>query len=226
MCGRFVRKSTPKDIAKAYELGSVQTTLEPSYNIAPTQDIAAIVHSYKYNTQALVNLKWGLVPKWAKDRSMAAKMINARSETLSEKPSFRTAFKKRRCLIVANGFYEWQKLEEGKQPVYIHLKNSELFTFAGIFEGWTSPEGETSYSCSIITTAANPLLKPVHHRMPVILPQEQHAMWLDPKLTDTQLLSELLQSYPEEHMDFYPVSEQVNKVANNSPECIHRKEVA
>ena len=226
MCGRFVRHSSVNDIASYFGLGSVQTDLNPSFNIAPTQDIAAIVHSYKYETEALVSLKWGLLPSWAKDKSMLAKMINARAETVAEKPSFRKAFYKRRCLIVLNGFYEWRKLDGGKEPVYIHLKNQKLFTLAGIFEGWKSPEGEVLYGCSIITTQANPLLSSVHHRMPVILPKSEHQLWLDPHMQDIKILQSVLLSYPAEEMSYYSVSDKVIKAAYNSPQCIERKEIA
>lgn len=218
MCGRFVRKETIEEIAKKFEIERKACDLPPSYNIAPTQSVAAIVHKDK--ARMLVDLKWGLVPPWSKDTSFASKLINARAETISEKASFKQAFKNRRCLIISNGFYEWQKSETGKQPTFIHLPNQELFVFAGLYEHWKAPEGGFVSTCTIITTQASEILSPIHHRMPVILPPEQYDFWLSKDVQDKVALSALLKAYPDEQTAFYPVSDLVNNARNNSPQCL------
>jgi putative SOS response-associated peptidase YedK len=165
-------------------------------------------------------MRWGLIPSWAKDPSIGNRMINARAETIAEKPAFRAALKKRRCLIPADGFFEWQKLGNVKQPVRIVLKSRQPFGFAGLWEQWVAPDGEGILSCTIITTEANELLKPIHDRMPVILMQDVEAVWLDPKIQETEKLLPLLRQYPPEQMEFYPVSREVNSPAHDTPDCI------
>jgi putative SOS response-associated peptidase YedK len=165
-------------------------------------------------------MKWGLIPSWAKDPAIGNRMINARAETVAEKPAFRGLLKKRRCLIPADGFYEWQKLDKIKQPVHIVLKNHEPFGFAGLWEHWKSPDGEEVLSCTIITTEANDLLKAVHDRMPVILTRDVESVWLDPKIQETEKLLPLLKQYPAEEMGYYPVSRQVNSPAVDNPSNI------
>jgi len=160
--------------------------------------------------------RWGLIPFWAKDEKIGNKLINTRSETISEKPSFKYAFQKRRCLIPANGFYEWRKCD--KQPFYISLKDRDLFSFAGIWEIWKSPAGKLIYSCSIITTSANEILKGIHHRMPVILSKENEATWLTNNGSNS--LRDLLVPYPENELQLHPISKAVNTVVNNYPELI------
>lgn len=216
MCGRYVCYQSTSDIAEAFDVTEILLDWQPSFNIAPTQIVPAVVHT---NARKLVGLKWGLVPSWAKDASMAAKMINARCETLLEKPSFKEAFLKRRCLIIANGFYEWQTKGETKQPLYIHLQNKQPMSLAGLYEHWRSPEGVIS-TCTIVTTAANPLLEPIHSRMPVILTPEQQGIWLDPECHDSQQLQALLQPYPANSMAFYPVNPQINRYTFNEPACL------
>lgn len=216
MCGRYVCCQSTSDIAEALDVAEVLLDWQPSFNIAPTQMVPAVVHT---NARKLVGLKWGLVPSWAKDASMAAKMINARSETLLDKPSFKEAFLQRRCLIIANGFYEWQTQGETKQPLYIHLQNQQPMILAGLYEHWRSPEGVLS-TCTIITTTANPLLEPLHSRMPVILTPEQQAIWLDPNCHDATQLQALLRPYPAESMSFYPVNPQINRYQFNEPACL------
>jgi putative SOS response-associated peptidase YedK len=218
MCGRFTRATNTALIAKEFDVDEVSDDLGPSYNIAPTQEVAVIVSDGK---KQLVKVRWGLVPSWAKELSVGNKMINARAETITEKASFKRAFKKRRCLIVADGFYEWQKIGDTKRPIYIRLKSRKPFGFAGIYENWESEQGKQIVTCAIITTAANALMKPIHDRMPVILPKENENPWLDPRTDDQVLLLEMLQPYPADAMEAYPVSKRVNIPSNNSPECIN-----
>lgn len=218
MCGRFVLNANGQAVQQQFDLLTTPK-IEARYNIAPTQPLAVISNE---KPSELTYYRWGLVPKWAKDLSMASKMINARSETVEEKPSFKHAFKRRRCLIPTTGFYEWTKQDNQKVPMYIHLKDSPVFAFAGIWEIWNSPEGDEVRTCTILTTDANPLLKDLHHRMPVILPKDDYAMWLSSDELTSTALKPLLQAYPAADMDYYQVSTQVNRVANDVPELIDR----
>lgn len=217
MPGRFVRKSTIEVIAEEFEVKQVSSDLNPSYNIAPGDNIAAIIND---GTNRLIQLRWGLIPSWAKDPSIGNKMINARAETLNEKPSFRTAFKKHRCLIVADGFYEWRKEGKAKTPMYFHLKSKRPFGIAGLYDIWTSPEGKQISKGTIITTGPNELMKPIHNRMAVIIPKAQEALWLDPVTQDERLLLSVLKPYDSHEMEVYDESQIVNSPRNNSPECI------
>jgi len=218
MCGRFTRTIPLEDIITEFDVAQVVCDLGPSYNIAPTQPIAIIAE--EGGTRRLVTLHWGLIPSWAKDPAIGNKMINARAETLSQKPSFRLAFKKRRCLIIADGFYEWRKQGSRKVPLYIRLKSGQPFGFAGLYEHWTAPDGNTIETCAVITTGANDLLHPIHPRMPVILPKAHHAAWLDPTMEDEQVLLPLLQPFASDEMEAYEVSRQVNSPRYNAPACI------
>ncbi len=217
MCGRFVRESTIPEILKAFELVEGAWELKPSYNIAPGQDIAVIIDGGKTR---LIECRWGFIPPWAKEASTGYKMINARAETVAEKPSFRGAFRKQRAVIVADGFYEWRKEKKGKIPFYIHLKSKAPFGFAGLYNVWTSPEGQEIPTCTILTTEANDLLKPIHDRMPVILPKSGLTHWLDPALQEASALAPLLKPHPASQMVAYPVSTRVNVPKNDSPENI------
>jgi putative SOS response-associated peptidase YedK len=217
MCGRFTQTISAAGVAEAFGVEEVSGDLKPSYNIAPTQPVAVIISDDK---KRLVQVRWGLVPSWAKDISIGNKLINARAETITEKASFRNAFKKRRCLVVADGFYEWQRFGDGKRPMYIRLQSAKPFGMAGLYEVWQSPEGEEITSCAIVTTEANALMKPIHERMPVIIPKENEDLWLDPKAQDTEVLRNLLRPYPAEAMQAHPVSKLVNSPGNNSPNCI------
>jgi putative SOS response-associated peptidase YedK len=220
MCGRFVRKTSLAELADKFD-AQLEADLEPNYNIAPTDEVAVVLFHARLQKKALVPVRWGLVPAWSKDTSVAAKLINARSETLAEKPSFRAAFKARRCLILADGFYEWKSgAENQKQPVYIHLKSQMPLAFAGLYEHWKKPEGGWLSTCAVITTQANQTLSPIHQRMPVILGPEQQALWLDPDLHDSAVLSALLKPLPDDEIDFYPVSPEINKVRFNNPACL------
>ena len=221
MCGRFTLRSNPHRIAEVFQLEQ-QLELFPRYNIAPTQDIAAVRFDADQNRRQLSFLYWGLIPSWAKDAKIAGRMINARAETLAEKPSFRHAFAKKRCLIPADGFYEWKKLGDGtKQPYYIHRQDDEPFAFAGLWESWKT-EGRTIESCTIITTSANELMEPLHDRMPVILPAEVYAVWLDPEIQDKAALAELLKPFDSDLLEAYPVSTLVNNSRNENPKCLER----
>jgi len=223
MCGRFTSKAKPKDIEKEFKVGKVNPKLfEPRYNIAPTQIIPAVLES---DGERIVNaLRWGLIPSWAKDDSIGNKMINARAETLAEKPSFKNAFRSRRCIIPASGFYEWQKKGSGaKQPFYFYLKDKDVFGFAALYEEWLDKEsGELIETCTIITTEANEVLEPVHDRMPVILKAEDYDQWLDEKEKNTERLQNLLVPYPSNEMASHAISKAVNSPTYDSPELINQ----
>lgn len=203
MCGRF---SLTEDISalQQYFNFEIAEEITPRYNIAPSQRILTII-SDGQNRRA-GTMKWGLVPFWANDEKIGYKMINARAEGIDEKPSFKHAFKRRRCLIVANGFYEWKKQEDGnKQPYHFIMKNKKPFAFAGLWETWKKGE-QPLHSCTIITTTPNEVTEDVHDRMPVILHQDSYDLWLNPKNDDTEHLKSLLVPFPAEEMDLYPVS--------------------
>ena len=228
MCGRFTLTSDTEALSQTFFYFDVPVNLSQRYNISPTQDIAVIANT-STDTVESVDAKqveffhWGLIPFWAKDPKIGNRMINARSETLSEKPSFRNAYKHRRCLILADGYYEWQKIpgDRLKQPVYIRLKSQKPFALAGLWETWQSKEMEEPLrSCTIITCPPNALLEKIHHRMPVILPQDAYAEWLASDEQSADVLQPLLTPYSDEEMEAYPVSRFVNRPINDSPECI------
>lgn len=216
MCGRFVLED-PTDVFQTLFDLTPPMSLESRYNIAPTQPILAIRSGANGNEVA--PLRWGLVASWAKEMDSHGPLINARAESVAEKPSFRTPFRRRRCLVPAHGYYEWQAVGKRKQPYYIRLDDGRPFAFAGIWEIWESPQGYLE-SCAIITTEANALTKPLHARMPVILHRDDYAMWLDPSVQRTEPLLALLDPYPSDEMTTYPVSTRVNSVANDDPTCI------
>ena len=228
MCGRFTQSQSATTLAATFHLAAVPD-LPPRYNIAPTQPVTAILATSEPAAEQtsdraerqIRQLRWGLIPSWAKDMSMGARMINARAETVAEKPAFRTAFRQRRCLIVADGFYEWQRLEGKKQPFYFRLQDQQPFAFAGLWEHWQSPEGDSIDSCTILTTQANELLSSIHDRMPVILPPSSYDLWLDRTVRQPEQLQPLLQPYPAEAMTAYPVSTKVNSPAYDRAECIN-----
>lgn len=219
MCGRFTL-TQPEAIASTFAIDNV-LELEPRYNIAPAQLVSTVLQTAENNTRQLQLLRWGLVPSWAKDPAIGSKMINARSETVAEKPSFRSAFRNRRCLIIADGFYEWQRQERKKQPFYFRLQNHQPFAFAGLWEHWQSPDGEEIETCTILTTEANELMSSIHNRMPVILSPQDYDLWLDPTVKKPEQLQQLLNPYSSEAMTSYPVSTLVNKPTNNTPECVN-----
>lgn len=220
MCGRYSLATDISGLDDRFTFRGVDLPYKPRFNIAPTQEVLTVSREDEDNQAQF--MKWGLIPFWAKDRSIGNRMINARAETVVEKPSFRQAFQKRRCLVIADGFYEWKKVPGGKVPMRITLKSGEPFGFAGLWETWKSPEGELVRSCTIITTSPNELMEPIHNRMPVILPRDAEAQWLDVGLSDTGLLRELLVPYPASEMEAYGVSNLVNSPKNDVPEVIAR----
>lgn len=218
MCGRFTLISPLDVILHRFKLVNNGIDYVPRYNIAPSQQVLAIISDGE--ERRIGRLRWGLVPYWAKDVKLGYKMINARAETLAEKPSFKRSFQRRRCIIPADGFYEWRQGPDSKQPVRIRLKSKEPFAFAGLWDRWQSEDGDVVTSCTIVTTKANELLRDIHHRMPVILRPQDEAVWLDRTINDTDFLQQLLVPYPTEQMEVYNVSDVVNSAKNEGPECI------
>ncbi len=219
MCGRFTLTDPDADLAVQFNLPQIPS-LQPRYNIAPTQSVAAVRVATEAAVREMVLLRWGLIPFWAKDPQIGARLINARSETVAEKPAFRHAFRRRRCLVVADGFYEWQKQNGAKQPFYIHLRGSRPFAFAGLWESWKGEDDSVIESCTLLTTRPNELLDPLHNRMPVILQPKDYDPWLDPGVQDLESLQALLRPYPSEEMEAYPVSRWVNSPDNDDLRCI------
>jgi putative SOS response-associated peptidase YedK len=215
MCGRYVRKSPSTVYAELFSVPTVPGT--PSYNVAPTQSVAVVRQADDHREAVL--MRWGLIPSWAKDAKMA--QINARGDTVATKPMSRSAFKKRRCLVLADGYYEWKTLGKQKQPYYFHRRDDKPFAFAGLWECWKGPDGSVE-SCAIITTDANEMSKPIHNRMPVILPMAACDPWLDTDVEDAAPLAELLKPYPAGEMECYAVNTMVGNPRNNSPACIER----
>jgi putative SOS response-associated peptidase YedK len=218
MCGRFTLRSTPAVVAQEFSLFD-EPDLAPRFNIAPSQAVAVVRQKPGAEARELAWLRWGLIPSWADDPSIGDRLANARSETAATKPSFRSAFRSRRCLVVADGFYEWQRTNGRKQPYFVGLQSERPFGLAGLWERWEKGD-EPVESCTILTTEANDLMKPIHERMPVIVPPEQYGLWLDPRCQDTEKLAELLRPYPPEGMLAYPVSTLVNNPRNDVPQCV------
>jgi putative SOS response-associated peptidase YedK len=219
MCGRFVLMTVGRDLAQHFGLKE-EIELEPRYNIAPTQVVAIVRNEESGGRRELRLVKWGLIPFWAKDTKIASRLINARAESVAEKPAFRAAFKNRPCLVPADGFYEWKKTKGKKQPYFFGLADGKPLAFAGLWERWKAPEGDIIESCTILTTDANELLQPIHDRMPVILKPEDYDLWLDPKMKKPELVKPLLQPFPPDQMAGFPVSEKVNKADHDGPECV------
>jgi putative SOS response-associated peptidase YedK len=219
MCGRFTLTIDPTHLQEAFPWAVIPDDLTPRYNVAPSQPVAVIPNTGD-NTLSLY--KWGLIPSWSKDPTIGDRMINARAESLAEKPSFRNAYRRRRCLILADGFYEWKQIPgmKSKQPIYIQLTDNRSFAFAGLWEIWKSPEGPDVRSCTIITTQPNSLLEPIHNRMPVILPPNAYSRWLAPEDRQPPQLNDLLIPYPSTDMVAFPVSRMVNSPQVDSPELI------
>ena len=216
MCGRYTLKAKGQTVADLFGLLE-EPDLESRYNIAPTQQIPVVLEDGSSDGRTLEMMHWGLIPSWAKDPSIGSRMINARAETVSEKPSYRSAFKRRRCLIVADGFYEWKKTDDGKQPYYLRLESGDPFGFAGLWESWSMDGGEEMRSATIITTEPNGVAAEIHNRMPVILPPDLYEAWLEPDNDDREELLSMLTPYPAEEMEAYPVSKRVNRPANDEP---------
>jgi putative SOS response-associated peptidase YedK len=217
MCGRFAQFSVLENLQQNFPIDTVACDVEPSFNIAPTQEILTIAHENGYR---LTRRHWGLVPFWAKDISGASRLINARAETAAKKPSFRNAFKYRRCLILADGFYEWQKTDGRKQAYFLTQASKAPMAFAGLWEIWKGKEDTRHESCTILTTEAKGHIREIHHRMPVILPSDAFGVWLDPENKDTAMLETLILTKHQQTLSSCPVSTYVNSPRNNSPKCI------
>ena len=218
MCGRFTLTTDLDQIEERFSFRMTNLAFTPHYNIAPSQSVLTVMNDGKENRAGF--LRWGLIPAWAKEEAIGNRMINARAETIAEKPSFKRALQKRRCLVVADGFYEWKAEGKKKTPMFIALSSREPFGFAGLWETWKSPNGEAIHSCTIITTTPNRLMESIHNRMPVILLRDAEAVWLDRTVDDPQKLLPLLLPYPEGEMTAYEVSLLVNSPRNDSPVCI------
>lgn len=216
MCGRFTLTTSSEALRAHFGLAGLPAPLAPRYNIAPSQDIAAVRQGA--GGRELILLRWGLVPSWAKEAKTDFSMINARAETVAVKPAYRTAFRRRRCLIPADGFYEW-RTADGKQP-YRFTVEGGLFAFAGLWERWQGPTGEVVESCTILVTDANELVRQVHERMPVIIDPADYAFWLDPAITEPEALRPLLAPFPADRMRGYPVGRKVNRSDYDAPDAI------
>jgi len=223
MCGRFTVISTKEKIRKKFNIQkSSLGNFVPRYNIAPSSEIPVIRDDPKETGKTLDAFRWGFMPHWIKPEMSLKPMINARAETLAEKPSFRDAFKRNRCLIVADGFYEWKRENNQKTPMYIHLKSNELFVFAGIWSEIKLAGQQPVFTAGIITTQANDLMRPIHDRMPVILEGDAMDLWLDSKISDTAQLTHLLKPIDSSVLEAYPVSSIVNSPANDTKECVKK----
>jgi putative SOS response-associated peptidase YedK len=220
MCGRFTLTTDIQTVAQTFN-ASVSASLQtaPRYNVAPTQDVVSVMNN---SQRHLEMLRWGLIPSWAKEESVGSRMINARAETLAEKSSFKKLLHNRRCLIVADGFYEWaqQPGTKSKTPMYITLKDHQPFAFAGLWDSWRTPDGQQLRTCTIITTEPNELMATIHNRMPALLLPDALTSWLDPSVQDEQELRDLLRPYPTELMVARPVSRLVNNPKYDSAELI------
>ena len=221
MCGRFTLFADFQEIIDRFDIeAAIQEELyTPSYNVAPSHSVLSVINDGRVNRLGF--LKWGLIPSWAKDEKIGFNLINARGETIMEKPSFREAYKKRRCLVIADGFYEWKRHEDKtKTPMRIKLKSEGLFAMAGLWERWKSPNGQIVYSCTVITTEPNELMSTIHDRMPVIFKPEDEKIWLDHTISDSKQLNKLLRPLPADLMEAYEASGFVNSPKNNSPDLI------
>ncbi|HEX3998503.1 MAG TPA: SOS response-associated peptidase [Pirellulales bacterium] len=217
MCGRYTLRASPQQMALAFHV-NMAIDLHPRYNIAPTQQ-APVVRSLADGNRELAELRWGLIPRWATDRSIGSRMINARSETAATKPAFREAMRERRCLIPADGFYEWQKQGGQKHPMFVHCRDDAPFAFAGLWEHWTDEQHQPLETFTILTAPANDQLRPLHDRMPIIIRPENYQRWLDPTMTDAAAV-EIFLADPPEDLVLQPVGSRVNSVANDDPTCI------
>lgn len=218
MCGRYVfNPGKPNEFYDRFSVNNRDIELHKNYNVSPGEVMPTITRN---SPNKIVLMKWGLIPFWAKDPQIGYKMINARAETVAEKPSFRKAFKTQRCLIPSSGFYEWKRVEKEKIPFFIHLKSTDIFSFAGLFDEWKDVEGQVTRSYTIITTVPNEIMESIHNRMPVILSKNSESVWLDTSVTDTDTLKILLGPYDKKDMEAYPVSTRINKPINNDSELV------
>jgi len=222
MCGRFSLRARNAALLAEY-FGIIDVPLlKPRYNIAPSQPapVVRLKPGQSNSQRELVLLRWGLIPSWSKDSAVGNRMINARAESVAVKPAFRGALQRRRCLLVADGFYEWQGASRSKQPYFIRFRDDRPFAFAGLWERWEGPDHSAIDSCTIITTAANEMIRPIHDRMPVILPQAAYKAWLDPGRQKVEEIAVLLVPFSSEEMEAYPVSMLVNNAAHDEPGCV------
>ena len=219
MCGRFTLTVDPAELQDTFNRFSFPARFAPRFNIAPSQPILAIPNNNKLAADFFI---WGLIPMWAKDPSIGNRLINARGETLAEKPSFRGSYRHKRCLILADGYYEWKSVagRKTKTPYFIHMHDRKPFAMAGLWDHWESPDGSSLNTCTIITTAPNELMQSIHDRMPVILHPRDYDKWLDTAPQTPENLDPLLKPFPTEEMTAYPVSTLVNKVTNDRPELV------
>ena len=220
MCGRYSLGATAAALAQQFGLTS-SSDWTPRYNIAPTQEVLAVLASLEGEGRTGRSLRWGLIPRWAKESGIGSRLINARAETAADKPAFREAFRLRRCLVPADAFFEWEVRDRRKQPWCIRMRDGYPFAFAGLWERWTDPGGGTVDTCAILTTAPNPLVGRFHSRMPVILAAGDYGRWLDPRSKNPEALRPLLAPFPSDRMTAYPVGSLVNNPAHDSPECLH-----
>jgi putative SOS response-associated peptidase YedK len=221
MCGRYTLTSSGEDLALAFDLSELPLAV-PRYNMAPTQEAAVVRVLEPGGPRRLDPLKWGLIPYWAKEAAIGNKMINARAESVAEKPAYKSSFKKKRCLVATDGFYEWKKEGKAKQPYLIRREDGKPFAFAGLWSSWRNPEqgGQIIQTFTILTTSANDLLRPLHDRMPVILDRENFDLWLDPEIEDAEVLQPLLVPHAVEGFKAFPVSRLVNSPTNDVADCI------
>ena len=223
MCGRYTLRNPRTALDEILEQPLPQLPLfEARYNVAPSQDVPVVLVRPGQAQRTCALVRWGLIPSWASDASIGNRLINARSETVATKPAFRAAFRQRRCLLPADGFYEWKGIGGKKQPYLICVGEGRPMAFAGLWEKWDC-DGQTIESCTILTTEANERIRPLHERMPVILPKEDHGVWLDPTVKDSGVLQALLRPFPAEKMSFYPVSQVVNNARHDHPGCVERQ---
>jgi len=219
MCGRFTLTVNPAELKDTFSDYNFPAMFAPRFNIAPTQPVLAIPNDDKFTADFFI---WGLIPMWAKDPEIGNRLINARGETLAEKPSFRGSYRHKRCLILADGFYEWKAFggRKTKTPYYIHMQDRKPFALAGLWDHWESPDGSSIKSCTIITTTPNELMGAIHDRMPVILHSRDYAKWLDPSPQTPENLQPLIKPFPADAMTAYPVSTLVNKATSDVPEMV------
>ncbi len=223
MCGRYVLRHSAQEIQQRFGVDEFTGTLVPHYNIAPTQQMPVIVQHGEARQMQM--MRWGLVPAWAKEPNASLSTFNARAEGIAEKPMYRTPLRRQRCLVPADGFYEWSPSKDAgkggkKQPYFIHLRDDALFAFAGLYDHWRAPDGSDLWSYTIITSEPNDLIAPLHNRMAVILPRENEYEWLDPGITDPFQVMRLLKPYPADQMEAFPVSTLVNNARHDTPEMI------
>lgn len=223
MCGRFTQHHSEAEISAQFDVADVLFSPSPRYNIAPTQNVPAIVTGS--GSRQLTAFRWGLIPRWAKDAKLAAKMINARCETVADKAAWRTPLQKQRCIIPADGWYEWRQTPDGKQPHYFRRKDGGLFALAGLWDEWrdnSQPDAQPLHTCAVITCPANTLAAPVHDRMPVILHAVDESRWLDSQWNRSLEIIELLRPFPPDEFEVYPVSRAVNSPAGDNPDLIRK----